>query len=37
MTRWGVGILEGNDQSEVNVLGISYPEYAELFPQHVGQ
>ena len=33
----GVGILEGNDDIEVNVLGISHPEYAELFPQHVRQ
>ena len=33
----GVSVLEGNGEIEVNVLGVSYPEYAELFPQHVGQ
>jgi hypothetical protein len=33
----GVGILDGGDDIEVNVLGISYPSYAELFPQHVAQ
>ena len=31
----GVGILEGNGDIEVNVLGISHPKYAELFPHHV--
>jgi len=33
----GVTILEANGDIEVNVLGISHPEYAELFPQHVRQ
>jgi len=33
----GVGILEGSGDIEVNVLGISRPEYAELFPQHIAQ
>jgi hypothetical protein len=33
----GVGVLEANGEIEVNVFGISYPEYAELFPQHVAQ
>lgn len=31
----GVAVLEGNGDTQVNVLGISHPEYAELFPQHV--
>jgi hypothetical protein len=33
----GVGILEGGGDIEVNVLGISAPSYAELFPHHVAQ
>ena len=33
----GVGILDCGRDIEVNVLGISYPPYAELFPQHVAQ
>ena len=33
----GVSILEANGDIEVNVLGISHPEYAELFPRHVRQ
>lgn len=33
----GVGILEGGGDIEVNVLGISYPPYAELFPQHIAR
>ena len=33
----GVGILDGGRDIEVSVLGISYPSYAELFPQHVAQ
>src|SRR5689334_8676465 len=33
----GVAILEGGGDIEVNVLGISHPEYGELFPQHVEQ
>jgi len=32
-----VGILDCGGDIEVNVLGISYPFYAELFPQHVAQ
>ena len=36
----GVGILDYSEEAdasfiEVNVLGISYPAYAELFPEHV--
>lgn len=33
----GVGILDCGAGIEINVLGISYPPYAELFPQHVAQ
>jgi hypothetical protein len=33
----GVAILDGGGDIEVNVLGISNPPYAELFPQHVAQ
>jgi hypothetical protein len=33
----GVAILDGGGDIEVNVLGISNPSYAELFPQHVAQ
>ena len=33
----GVAILDGGDDIEVDVLGISNPPYAELFPQHVAQ
>ncbi len=33
----GVGILEGNGEVEVNVFGISHPDYEQLFPQHVAQ
>jgi hypothetical protein len=33
----GVAILDCAGDIEVNVLGISYPLYAELFPQHVAQ
>jgi hypothetical protein len=33
----GVGIIDCGDDIGVNVLGISYPAYAELFPQHVAQ
>ena len=33
----GVCILDGGGDIEVNVLGISFPSYAELFPQHMAQ
>ncbi len=33
----GAGILEGGGDIEVEVLGIPYPLYEELFPQHVAQ
>jgi hypothetical protein len=33
----GVGILDCGDEIEINVLGISHPPYAELFPHHVAQ
>lgn len=33
----GVAILDGGGDIEVNVLGITTPPYAELFPQHVAQ
>lgn len=38
LTCAGVGILDyddGPDSIEVNVLGISYPAYETLFPEHV--
>jgi hypothetical protein len=34
--RW-CGNTRRRRRIEVNVLGISYPSYAELFPQHVAQ
>lgn len=33
----GVAILEAGGESELNVLGISHPPYAELFPQHLAR